>query len=102
MEKESAIYRSEKIPKNLVGNEDLAQLKEEMKAQADRDFDLDDDYDPENSEVNAFERENARIFVDKLKEKLDYIMNARSSVEIDARIQEFASNFCHGMSKTKS
>ena len=102
LEKATAIFRSEKIPKNLVGNEDLALLKEDIEAEATIDADDDLDHDAENGEVEAIERENARIFVDKLKGKLGHIMEARSSVEIDYRIQEFASGFCHGIEEIRN
>lgn len=87
LEEEASVYRSGKIPKLLVDD----QAREELKTNLYR-----LDSEPDNDAVNEVERENARIFIKKLKDNLDHIMSARGSVEIDNRIQDFASNFCHG------
>ena len=42
------------------------------------------------------ERENARVFVEKLKEEMKCLNKARGTIEIDQKLQEFASRFCHG------
>ncbi len=53
----------------------------------------------DDNEMRASERRNARAFVLKLKENLESISNARGSVEMDHRLQQFASNFCNSASE---
>ncbi|TRY76541.1 hypothetical protein TCAL_00090 [Tigriopus californicus] len=89
VEAEASVYRSGKIPKLLVDDQARAELKTNLCRL---------DSEPDNDAVNEVERENARIFIKKLKESLDHIISARGSVEIDNRIQEFASKFCHEFS----
>ena len=77
-----AIFHHHRIPKSLL-------------AAGEVDDDSDDDEEEEDEGKEA-ERSNARLFVEKLREGLDSIVAARGSVEMDHRIQQFASKFCHG------
>ena len=42
------------------------------------------------------ERENARTFVERLGRHMEALIGARGAVEVDVRLQEFASKFCEG------
>ncbi len=77
-----AIFHHHRIPKSLL-------------AAGEVNDDSDDDEEEEDEGKEA-ERSNARLFVEKLREGLDSIVAARGSVEMDHRIQQFASKFCHG------
>ena len=47
-------------------------------------------------EEEHLERENAQIFLNSLKDELKYLTSARGTIDIDQRLQEFASKYCHG------
>ena len=59
-------------------------------------FDDDREDDTLDEERNERERENARIFIERLKAYLDTLASARGSIETDFRLQQFASDFCSG------
>ena len=87
MEREAAIFHNSRIPKSLV-----VDRKEFCGAN--------DDDDEEEDEVeaarNEMERENARTFVERLGRYMEALLGARGAVEVDVRLQEFASKFCEG------
>ena len=86
-DREAAIFHRGRIPKSL---------HDDVVADPVHDIDDDDDGDDADEERREHERENARTFVRLLKEKLVVIAGARGSVQMDSKLQEFASNFCHG------
>ena len=47
-------------------------------------------------EEEHLERENAQIFLKSLKDELKHLTSARGTIDIDQRLQEFASKYCHG------
>ena len=67
--------RQSKLPQKLISNSELAMGMEEEE---------------------HLERENAQRFLKSLKEELKYLTSARGTIDIDQRLQEFASKFCHG------
>ena len=87
MEREAAIFRNSRIPKSLIVDR--------------RDFckmDVNDDEEEDEAEAarNEMERENARTFVERLGRHMEALLEARGAVEVDVRLQEFASKFCEG------
>lgn len=68
--------RQKKLPQMLVTSSDLSMGIED--------------------EEEQLERENAQLFVKALQDELKNLNSARGTVEIDQRLQEFASKFCHG------
>ncbi len=67
--------RQKKLPQMLVSSSELSMGMEEEE---------------------HLERENAQIFIKALQDELKHLSSARGTVEIDQRLQEFASKFCHG------
>ena len=67
--------RQSKLPLKLISNSELAMGMEEEE---------------------HLERENAQIFLNSLKDELKYLTSARGTIDIDQRLQEFASKYCHG------
>lgn len=88
MEREAAIFHNSRIPKSLVVD------RKEFRC-------VNDDDDEEEDEVeaarNEMERENARTFVERLGRYMEALLGARGAVEVDVRLQEFASKFCEGI-----
>ena len=68
--------RQSKLPQKLMSNSELAMGLEE--------------------EEEHLERENAQIFLKSLKDELKHLTSARGTIDIDQRLQEFASKYCHG------
>ncbi len=89
LEREAALFHNSRIPKSLVCGEELCNGPASMGAD-------DEDEDAAEAARNEMERENARSFVDRLKAYMDTLINARGSVEVDYKLQEFASKFCEG------
>jgi len=90
LDEETAAFRG-RIPRSFADR--LADVSDE-----EDDDDDDDDRLEDEGEACRLERQNAREFVLELKEALPKIACARGSVEIDHRLQQFASNFCHAHS----
>jgi hypothetical protein len=85
LEREAAIFHNSRIPKSL----NAVETREE---------ELDEEEDEEEAVKNEMERENARTFVERLRLHMEALLCARGSVEVDFRLQEFASRFCEGIS----
>lgn len=97
LEREAAIFHNSRIPKSLVlGDNEAAAAAAAASSHAATGRGEDEDTEDADDERNEVERENARTFVKRLKDKLEWIMTARGSVEMDHKLQEFASTFCHG------
>ena len=87
MEREAAIFRNSRIPKSLiVDRRDFCKM----------DVNDDDEEDEAEAARNEMERENARTFVERLGRHMEALLEARGAVEVDVRLQEFASKFCEG------
>ena len=56
----------------------------------------DEEEDEAEAARNEMERENARTFVERLGKHMEALLGARGAVEVDVRLQEFASKFCEG------
>ena len=106
MEREAAIFHNAKIPKSLITETEVIPLPpseyppvfdEEQTHQQQHSGDETEDapaeFDPDEKRDET-ERENAKLFLQKLKQNLPQIASARGAVEIDFRVQKFASNFC--------
>ena len=84
MEREAAIFHNSRIPKSLVvDRKDFCSVD-------------DDEEDEAEAARNEMERENARTFVERLGRHMEALLGARGAVEVDVRLQEFASKFCEG------
>ena len=93
MEREAAIFHNSRIPKSLiVDRKDFCSVD---------DNDDDDDEDEAEAARNEMERENARTFVERLGRHMEALLGARGAVEVDVRLQEFASKFCEGIASFK-
>ena len=84
LEREAAIFHNSRIPKSLVvDRKDFCSVD-------------DDEEDEAEAARNEMERENARTFVERLGRHMEALLGARGAVEVDVRLQEFASKFCEG------
>ena len=93
MEREAAIFHNSRIPKSLiVDRKDFCSVD---------DNDDDDEEDEAEAARNEMERENARTFVERLGRHMEALLGARGAVEVDVRLQEFASKFCEGIASFK-
>ena len=89
LEREAAIFHNSRIPKSLVVD------RKDFHGSLD---DEDEEEDEAEAARNEMERENARTFVERLGGHMEALLGARGAVEVDVRLQEFASKFCEGAS----
>ena len=102
LEKESLEWRQSRLPKKLMSPSDEPELsakRQSVSGVSDGGAEGNEGTTTTgvtNTDDEVMERENAQAFLQSLKEELSRLTSARGSVEIDQRLQEFASKFCHG------